>query len=242
MKHGDVSEGGFSVESALERGFQDFMGLRFKVKPGVLIPRKETELLARTAIEVLTEMGAWEKKHGGNAAGPLRVVDMCCGAGNIACSIAARVPDVKVWASDLTEESASLAAENVQFLGLSDSVAVFRGRLFSSLPHRTIGGLVDVVVCNPPYISSAKLDLDLSTLHRNEPREAFDGGPYGHKVHQEVSKEAVRWLRPGGALILEFGAGQRRQLEHILERTKLYKDIQFIENSSDLPGVVTARI
>lgn len=240
MMDGGISEENFDLESALGEGFKEFMGIRFRVKSGVLIPRKETELLARTAIGVLNGMAAEKKNHLGREAGPLRVVDVCCGAGNIACSIATYVSEVKVWASDLAEESANLATENVKCLDLVDWVEVFQGNLFSSLPYESIGGLVDVIVCNPPYISSGKLELELAPLCELEPREAFDGGPYGLKFHVEVSKEAPRWLKPEGALIFEFGAGQERQLKLVLERTKLYKEIHFVNNSMGQPRVVIA--
>ncbi|MDR3566735.1 MAG: peptide chain release factor N(5)-glutamine methyltransferase [Syntrophobacteraceae bacterium] len=237
-----ISEENLDIESALREGCKEFMGIWFRVKSGVLIPRKETELLARTAIGVLKHIAAERENHRGVKAGPLRVIDMCCGAGNIACSIAAYVSGVTVWACDLAEEAVNLATENVTCLGMSDSVRVFRGDLFSALPHESIGGLVDAIVCNPPYISSGKLTRELAALCRSEPREAFDGGPYGLKIHEQVSKEAPRWLGPEGVLLFEFGLGQERQVKYILERTKLYGNIQFVSNSLAKPRVVTAHL
>lgn len=237
----NISEESIDFALAFREGCREFMGICLRVKPGVLIPRKETELLARTAIGVLKEMAAGKSNPTGGRVRSLRVIDMCCGAGNLACSIATYVPEAKVWGADLAREAVNLTVENSKCLGVADSVEVYQSNLFSSLPYELLGGLVDVIVCNPPYISSGKLERELAPLCRNEPRDAFDGGPYGFKIHEQVSKEAPRWLKPKGVLLFEFGLGQERQLKFILERTKLYQEIRFISDSRGQPRVVMAR-
>src|SRR5687768_14895421 len=101
-----------SVREAYERGRATFMGLELLVSRGALVPRAETELLGKTAVETLRAM---------DSGGELRVIDMCCGAGNLACAIAHHVPRARVWASDLTRECVETARGNVSLLTLQDS-------------------------------------------------------------------------------------------------------------------------
>lgn len=196
------------------------MGVEIETGPGALIPRAETELLGRTALAKLD--------------GTV-VIDVCCGTGNLACAIAAARPDVKVWALDLTDGAVELARANVQRLGLGDRVTVLQGDLFAPLE----GVVADLVVCNPPYISTGRLAerTDLA----DEPREAFDGGPYGVSIHQRVAREVHAVLRPGGWLACEFGLGQEKQLERVIARAGGYDVLEFANNDEGAPRVVAAR-
>ena len=189
------------VVGSLSAGRQTFLGVELLCGVGALVPRPETELLGRTAIEKIT------------AAGPApRVIDMCCGAGNLACAIATHVPGARVWATDLTDGCVGWTRRNVEHLGLGDRVTVRQGDLFAGFAGDALEGTIDVVVCNPPYISTGRLAADRATLLDHEPREAFDGGPYGLTIHQRVLKEAQPFLKPGGWLLFEIGEGQDRQI------------------------------
>src|ERR1051325_6100824 len=129
---------------AFEAGRVRFMDLELTVARGALVPRPETELLGRTAIAVL------EKILADN--GELRVIDMCCGIGNLTCAIAHHVPAAHVWASDLTSVCVETARANAAALGLTN-VSVHEGDLFQPLAGLGLEGRVDAIVCNPPYIS-----------------------------------------------------------------------------------------
>jgi len=78
-------------------------------------------------------------------------------------------------------------------------------------------------------------------LLENEPREAFDGGPYGLSIHQRVVKEALPFLRPGGWLLFEIGLGQDRQVKMLFERTRAYQDLRTVANAAGEIRVVGAR-
>ena len=217
------------VEDALARGRVRFLGLDLAVAPGALVPRAETELLARAAIAAL--LGAGARNH--------CVVDMCCGAGNLACAIARHVEGARVWASDLTDACVALARANAAALGLSDRVSVHQGDLFASL--RDLENRVDMVVCNPPYISEKRLATERRELLELEPQEAFDAGPYGLGIHQRVIRDASRFLKPGGLLLFEIGAGQRGQVETLLRRAREYEAIDAICDDAGEARVVRAR-
>ncbi|RWM21426.1 MAG: class I SAM-dependent methyltransferase [Mesorhizobium sp.] len=217
-----------SVADAYSKGRTIFMGLELLIAPGALVPRPETELLGTTALDVLRQM---------NLPAP-RVIDMCCGAGNLACAIAHYLPTARVWASDLTDGCVDVARRNVAHHGMADRVSVLQGDLFSAFSGLELDGTMDVIVCNPPYISEKRLEGDRAHLTELEPREAFAAGPYGLSIHMRVIKEAPRYLRRGGILLFEVGLGQDRQVISLLERSKAYQNIRAVNNEAGEGRVV----
>jgi release factor glutamine methyltransferase len=220
------------AEAAYARGHGSFMGLDLFVAKGSLVPRPETEILARAALDLLAT--------GAGDLGPEpKVIDMCTGSGNLACAIAANVPTARVWALDLSEECVELARRNIESLELERRVTVLQGDLFAPLTDPALHGTVDLVVCNPPYISSARLSEreDLA----GEPALAFDGGPYGLSIHQRVSRDALNFLRPGGSLAFEFGLGQERQLGIVVQRARGYESPRLVNDAEGHPRVLVAK-
>ena len=212
-------------------GHETFLGVDLIVGEGALAPREETELLGNTALETIRASGSTSPK----------VIDMCCGSGNLACAIAHHLPSVHVWASDLTDGCIAVTRRNVEHVGVSDRVVVAQGDLFAGLAGLGLEGTIDVVVCNPPYISQGKLATDRAELLEHEPREAFDGGPYGLSIQQRVVKEALPFLRAGGTLLFEIGLGQERQVKMLFDRVKEYEDIQMVANAAGEVRVVFGR-
>jgi release factor glutamine methyltransferase len=207
-----------------------FMGVELELSPDVLVPRLETELLGREAVARLRER-----------AGPSTVIDMCCGSGNLALAIAAKIATAQVWAADLTASTVALARRNAERLHLAHRVTVRQGDLFAALEGDGLAGTVDLVVCNPPYISSARLANDSAHLLDAEPREAFDGGPYGISIQQRVIRDAIAVLKPGGWLLFEFGLGQDRQAISMIARTKAYDTPLVTHDADGTPRVAMAR-
>ena len=212
-------------------GYETFMGIELIADKGALVPRKETEPLGNEAIKVLRS----------SALDAPRVIDMCCGSGNLACAIAHYHPAARVWASDLTDGCITVARRNVENLGVSDRVAVVQGDLFAGLEGCELEGTIDVIVCGPPFISHHKLATESAELLEYEPREAFDGGPYGLSIQQRIVKESLPFLRPGGILIFETGLGQERPAKMLFERAKAYEDIRLIANDEGEVRVISAR-
>lgn len=212
-------------------GREYFMGVGLLVDEGALVPREETELLGNEAIGALRSLDSVEPK----------VIDMCCGSGNLACAIAHHLPAVRVWASDLTDGCIAVTRRNVAHVGVSDRVTVAQGDLFAGLAGFGLEGSVDVIVCNPPYISQGKLATDRAVLLEHEPREAFDGGPYGLSIQQRVVKDALPFLRFGGILLFEIGLGQERQVKMLFDRAKAYEDVRLVSNTAGEVRVVSGR-
>ncbi len=208
------------------------MDLDLVVPPDVLKPRAETELLAKEALALLARLERSSR--------PI-VIDMCCGSGNLAVALAARVPACRVWAADLTDAAVAAAELNVGRHDLGLRVTVRQGDLFEALAADDLWGKVDMIVCNPPYISTAKLEGASADLLSTEPREAFDGGPFGLSIHQRLLKEGPSYLKRDGLLLCEFGEGQSRQLAALFQRAKGYGPVEFARNERGVERVAIAR-
>jgi release factor glutamine methyltransferase len=216
------------VARALSSGVTAFMGLELAVRPGALVARPETELLGQQALRLLRDLG-----------GRRRVIDICCGSGNLACAIAFHLPESDVWAADLTEPCVALTRHNATRLKLG--IQVFQGDLFTAFGSENLVDTVDMIVCNPPYISTGKLAKEKAALLESEPREAFDGGPYGLTIHARVIKEGLPLLKAHGYLLCEFGLGQEKQMKQLFERSRAYHSLTFVADDAGAPRVVVAQ-
>lgn len=182
-------------------GHWPFRSLDLLVDRRVLIPRPETEQVAEAALAALDEVLADRPAgHRGLA------VDLGTGSGALALAIAAERPGTEVWATERSAGAVEVARANLAGLGMAGSrVRVVAGSWFEPLPAE-LAGAVDLVVSNPPYIGTAE-PVARSVVDW-EPADALFAGPTGLAAYEAIVPEARRWLAPGGALVLELGAGQ----------------------------------
>jgi release factor glutamine methyltransferase len=167
-------------------GRWEFFGLDFEITPDVLIPRPETELLVEEAL-------AWLPARPGQR----RVVDVGTGSGCIAVTLAKLMPDVSVLACDISLETLRVAQRNAVQHAVTDRVTFIQADLLQPL-----GGRLDLICANLPYIPSATLhELEVS---RHEPRLALDGGPDGIQLIERLARQARPLLAPGGLMLLEI--------------------------------------
>jgi release factor glutamine methyltransferase len=170
-------------------GWVRFAGVRLVVSDGVFVPRQRTEALVRAAVAV-TAPGA-------------TVLDLCCGCGAIAAAIAAAVPGVRLWASDIDPVAVRDAREN---LATFDAV-VGVGDLDGAVPD-ALRGAVQVVVANVPYVPSARIAYLPAEAREHEPHTALDGGADGLDVLRRIAPRAGGWLAPGGWFFTECSRAQ----------------------------------
>ena len=213
-------------------GVQRFMGVDLIASNDALIPRTETECLAKSALEVLGQM------HG---ARPILVVDVCTGSGNVALAIAHHDPRTRVFGSDVSERAVVLAQRNARHLGLDHRVEFRTGDLLAPFESEAFLGHVDLLVANPPYISSGKIDKMPAEISNFEPRLAFDGGALGISVLSRLVKDAPRYLAPGGWVAIEVGLGQAESTMKRLERTNAFSVVRGVPDGSGALRAVMAQ-
>ena len=214
-------------------GRQAFLGIEMVAGPQALIPRKETETLGRAALAKLQCL------H--ESRGPLRIVDVCTGSGNLAIAYAYYLPDCQVYASDLSADAIDLAHRNLEHVRSHSHgcgpVEFRQGDLFQPFEEPFFLGQCDFLSCNPPYISSAKVKQLRPEIAQHEPELAFNGGTFGVSVLTRLVKQAARLLKPGSWLGFEVGSGQGEAMARQLERNPGFTEV---ETCLDSEGVVRA--
>lgn len=210
---------------ALILGHKEFRSREFAIQPGVLIPRPDTELLAERAI------AAVEACEG---EAPL-AVDLGTGSGALAISVALETR-ARVLAVDLAPEAIRCTRANLEHLGPADRVGVIRGDWWDAIPDR-FAGQVDVVLSNPPYVDEADYPSLAPEIQNHEPRAALvaDGDPLA--FYRRTAADLARWMRPGGRVLVEVGAGQAPAVQAILEEAGV-TDIERHRDLADIERVV----
>ena len=182
-------------------GLADFMGEKFVVSKDVLIPRDETELLVRQAIEIIN-------KNNFTSA-----LDMCTGSGCIACMIA-KLTNCQVMGVDISTEAIHTAFKNMEKFELFNKAIFRKSDIYNKIREDE---RFDIIVSNPPYIASQ----DVNNLEREvkdyDPVLALDGGVDGLEFYKIIAKESPRFLNKDGVLILEIGFNQYRDVEQLLK-------------------------
>ena len=207
-------------------GTQEFCGLEFHVNPAVLIPRPETELLVEyVAQRISAEQSA-------------TIVDVCTGSGCIAVAIARQRPRARLIATDLSSRSLDVARQNAIRHSAGERIIWLEGNLLGALAGQKLEGQVDVIVSNPPYIAEADWATLQPEVRLFEPRGALVAGPQGTELHERLLQEAGRYLSPGGAVILEIGAGQARAIRQIVEQISGYRFHRLVYDEAGLERVV----
>jgi len=185
-------------------GSTEFMSLPFESRPGVFVPRPDTEVLVELAEERLRAMPL---------SPVLRVLDICCGSGVIGVSLARRISNVEVRAVDLSRLAIETTSENARLNGVGDRVTVFNLSA-AEYPQEPF----DAVVCNPPYIATGDIADLPPEVRDHDPVEALDGGMDGLDFYRDIIPLLPRWLKPGGFAAFEIGDTQGPAVSALLDR------------------------
>jgi release factor glutamine methyltransferase len=193
-------------------GHTEFYALRFEVNPSVLIPRPETELVIDTVRE-LASAGVFPNGS------PLRILDIGTGSGCIGITLAKIFPNAQVVAIDKSPTALMTAKRNAEYHQLPNISFVECDVLELSSAER-LGGVLDCIVSNPPYIGKgdmAELDREVSAF---EPEIALTDQSDGLSFYRKFNELIPELLKPQGWMICEFGFGQANQIEKLFSDYK----------------------
>ncbi|MGI5452153.1 putative protein N(5)-glutamine methyltransferase [Streptomyces sp. CA-249302] len=170
-------------------GWAEFRGLRIAVEPGVFVPRRRTEFLVEQALAQAPHASV--------------VVDLCCGSGAVGTALAAALGEVELHAADIDPAAVRCARRNVAGAGGH----VHEGDLYEALPAG-LRGRIDILAANVPYVPTGEVGLLPAEARDHEPLVALDGGGDGLDVLRRVAAGALRWLAPGGCVLVETSEAQ----------------------------------
>jgi release factor glutamine methyltransferase len=192
----------------------------------VLIPRPETERLVEVAL-------AWMANRGSGA--PVDIMDLGTGSGAIVAAIASEARAHRFFASDISSEAIAIARGNAEAAGVAGNVRFFVGDWLSAVRP---GPIFDLILSNPPYVASGTWsDLQPEIVHY-EPRLALDGDEDGLRSYRAIVGAAHRYLKPGGALMMEIGYAQREAVQILAEQSGAYDTYTCIQDYSGHDRVV----
>lgn len=207
-------------------GRKEFWSLVLEVNEQVLIPRPDTECLVEEVLKVLS-VGAPDD---------LRILDMGTGSGAIGIALAWELPHAHVVATDISPGALDVARRNARHHGVEQRMTFLAGDLFAPLSEK-----FDIIVSNPPYISTTAFETLPVEVRGYEPASALLAGPGGTFFHEQIIAGCAEYLREGGRLFLEIGSDQRQRVEAILTATDLFEEIRFRRDDAGLDRLAAAR-
>jgi release factor glutamine methyltransferase len=218
------------ASTACLTGTKEFWGLPFTVSPAVLVPRPDTEILVEAVLDYIREIRGQTSPSGDRAeqcapGEPLSLLDLCTGSGAVAIALKTEMPELRVFASDISPEALEIARINARkLLPGGQDIVFYLSDLYAAIP--VTAGLI---VANPPYIPAGDL-AKLPPEVRAEPRIALDGGKNGLDLIKAIISGAGAFLETGGGLFLEADPGQMPSITLILkdsgfQNIQLYKDL-----------------
>ncbi len=190
-----------------------FMGEKFKVNSDVLIPRDETEILVRKAIDIINQNGFED------------VLDIGTGSGCIACTIAKNT-NATVLGIDISSDALRVALDNVTKLGINNRAIFRKSNLFEKIRE---GEVFDLIISNPPYIP---VGTTLMQEVSQEPEIALFAEDDGLLMYKKIIEKAPDFIVEGGYLLFELGINQAKAVKDMME-----KDFKCIEILKDLAGI-----
>lgn len=202
-------------------GSQGFLDFDLKVRPGVLIPRLDTEVVADKACGLL-------RSRKGDT-----VLEIGCGSGAISIALAKKA-NAKVTAVDINPEACELTKENAGANGAR--VEVLCGDMFEPVKKKKF----HMIVSNPPYIPTAMIDTLMTEVKDYEPLSALDGGADGLDYYRRIAQEAPDHLKKNGMIVFEIGDDQGEAVSSILRETGRFAEIETGQDLSGRDRVVTA--
>jgi release factor glutamine methyltransferase len=201
-------------------GYKEFYGLEIQVDRRVPIPRPETEILVEVALASARQ-------------GRSPVVEVGTGSGAVAVALAVNLPQVEIYATDLSPAALEIAKENCRHHNVLDRIFLLEGDLLEPLSEP-----VALVVANLPYLSRQELEATPPEVAKYEPRWAFNGGLDGLDHYRRLFAQAPSHLLPRANICLEVGANQAQTINRIAREQFPKARVAVIKDLAGLDRVV----
>lgn len=214
-------------------GEKYFYGHRFIVNRDVLIPRPETELIVDRALEWSERLSAAQKRS-------ISCVDLGTGSGALAVTLALQLPDVDIWAVDLSEAALKIAALNADEHGAKNRIRFLRGSFFNAFDRVEPKPKFNLVVSNPPYLDQQELENLPEGVKGYEPVQALDGGVDGLEGYRLILARLGEFIEIPAVLLLEVGAGQKEEVKALCKETGLFSSVNWRSDLNGWPRVIEA--
>ena len=214
-------------------GLQEFWGLEFKVGPGVLVPRPETEHVIEVA---LARLGARRSE-------PLRIADVGTGSGCIAIALAHELPEAMIIATDISAVALDYARKNAQRHNVADRIQLHKANLLEVDPAAPdwSGSFFDLIVSNPPYIGRSEAADLPREVREHEPREALFAGEDGLDLYAPLIGQAAETLSSNGIFVVEIGHRGREHVASLLAAPR-WANLTVTRDLAGIERVVSARL
>ena len=209
-------------------GAREFWGMPFRLSEATLVPRPDTETVVELALEIFRGLTISGRRP--------RIADVGVGSGAILLALLHEIPDAFGIGTDVSLTALNTARDNAAALGLAGRAAFVACSYASALR-----GPFDLIVSNPPYIPSAEIPTLSVEVREHDPHLALDGGNDGYDAYRALIPQAAGLLTPGGALIVEAGQGQARNIETLMAAAGLTVDRPPKADLSGIPRAVSAR-
>ena len=209
-------------------GARDFWGMPFRLSEATLVPRPDTETVVELALEIFRELTISGQRP--------RIADIGVGSGAILLALLHEIPDAFGVGTDVSLTALNTARDNAAALGLTGRAGFVACSYASAL-----GGPFDLIVSNPPYIPSAEIPTLSIEVREHDPHLALDGGNDGYDAYRALIPQASERLAPGGALIVEAGQGQARNIETLMAAAGLMVGRPPKADLAGIPRAISAR-
>jgi release factor glutamine methyltransferase len=223
-------------------GAWEFRGFDLFVDSRVLIPRPETEFVVEVALEEAARAGLRRSRRRlalVETDAPAAVADLGTGSGAIAIALAAELPDVEVWATDVSDEALAVARANVSGCAATRVRIADPGEWFDALPT-TLRGTLRLVVSNPPYIAEDELADLPEEVAAYEPVGALVSGPSGTEAIERLLRSAPGWMSADGVFVCEIAPHQADAMSE-LARSIGYLEVMVRDDLTGRARVLVAR-
>lgn len=206
-------------------GEADFMGEKFNVDKSVLIPRDETEILVRKAVEIINKNNF------------KTVLDMCTGSGCIACIIA-KLTNALVIGTDISTEALHIAFSNMEKMELFNKATFRKSDLFSRIREDE---KFDIIVSNPPYIPPKEKQSIQKEVSFEPDLALYTKDEKGLEFYEKITQQAPAYLNNGGYLMFELGINQSKDVEKIMSENG-FRNIKIIKDLANIDRVIFGKI